>query len=371
MSLGFSRVGNITKKQKKQDCDCHGTLTIFRHHKKLSREVNVQAQGQLYAEDAINFPKSLSSSDPGSLLDVCSQITEHSGEGDVIIDASELTFIDPLGLAVLRATLDCQPREKCIHIRFLPKTMASYLTRMEFFQGLNVDGIDENDRNPNGEPDNCVELIQVLDQGQSEEIASRLIQAMTGLEHSAASDNPEQDACLRPIEYALKELLENALSHAKREGNQRASVWVACQHFRTSGKVRLAIVDNGCGFLATLRGHAELAENTDVAAIQAALVARVSCNRGPNLGFESESQNQGVGLTTTARIAAAADGHLVVISGNAWVHTERNDQFALEAGRWKGVAIAFTCSREKLPQVDIPSLLPHEDYVVDAEIQFD
>lgn len=331
----------------------------------------MQGQGQLYAEDAINFPQTLSSSDPSSLFDVCSQIAQHSGDSDVVIDASELAFIDPLGLAVLRATLDCQPGEKCIHIRFLPKTMASYLTRMEFFQGLNVDGIDENDRNPNGEPDNCVELIQVTDQGQSEEIASRLIQAMTGFPQNSATDSPEQDACLRPIEYALKELLENALSHAKRDGNHRASVWVACQHFRTSGNVRLAIVDNGCGFLATLKGHAELAENTDVAAIQAALVARVSCNRGPNVGFESESQNQGVGLTTTAKIAAAAEGHLVVVSGNAWVHTERNDEFVLQTGSWKGVAIAFTCKRERLPQVDIPSLLPHEDYVVDAEIQFD
>lgn len=328
----------------------------------------MQGQCHLYTDDAINFPKSLSSSDPGPLFDVCSLIAAHSG--NVVIDASELAFIDPLGLAVLRATLDCQPEEKCIHIRFLPKTMASYLTRMEFFQGLNVEGVDENDRNPNGEPHNCVELIQVVDHEQSEEIASRLVQAMTGQPNSAEK-NPELESCLRPIEYALKELLENSLSHAKREGNGRSSVWVACQHFRTSGDVRLAIVDNGCGFLATLRGHAELTESTDGAAIQAALVARVSCNRGPSVSFESESQNQGVGLTTTAKIAAAAEGHLVVVSGNAWVHTERNHQFEFQTSSWKGVAIAFTCKREKLPQVDIPSLLPQEDYVVDGEIQFD
>lgn len=321
------------------------------------------------SDDAIHFPKSLSESDPEALFRFCASL--NAGTGDVNLDASELCFIDPLGLAVLRATLECQPEGRTFYVRFMQSRMIKYFVRMDFFQGLSVEGIDvERGRNPEGEPDDCVELQRVVD-GQSEAIASRLVQAMIG----QTADNADQmmEACRRPIEYSLKELLENALSHAKKEGNFNASVWVACQHFRSNGAVRLAIVDNGCGFLATLKRHPALAEETDAAAIQAALIERVSCNRGPLVGYETDSQNQGVGLTTTAKIAGAAGGFLVVASGDAWLRTDlgQGSSSNLTDCPWKGVAISFHCNRDQLPQVDIPSLLPAVEDDVSDEISFD
>ncbi|AON05670.1 ATP-binding protein [Pseudomonas aeruginosa] len=322
-----------------------------------------------FSDDAIPFPSSLSESDPRALFDFCAKL--NAGVGDVHLDASALQFVDPLGLAVLRATLECQPAEKTFFIQFMQARMIRYFVRMEFFSGLRVEGIDvEQGRNPEGEPDRCVELIKVGD-GQSEAVASRLVQAMTG--QAADSDDPLTEAYRRPIEYALKELLENACSHAKKEGNGASSVWVACQHFQSNGVVRLAIVDNGCGFLATLKGHPALKDPTDAAAIAAALEARVSCNRGPLIGYETDSQNQGVGLTTTARIAHAASGFLVVASGNAWLRTDlgQTESSGLADCPWKGVAISFHCNRDQLPQVDIPALLPAVEDDVGDEIRFD
>ncbi|WJO23186.1 ATP-binding protein [Pseudomonas soli] len=321
------------------------------------------------SDDAIHFPKSLSESDPEALFRFCASL--NAGTDNVTLDASELCFIDPLGLAVLRATLECQPVGRTFHVRFMPKDMIKYFVRMDFFQGLSVEGVDvESGRNPEGEPDSCVELQRVVD-GQSEAIASRLVQAMIG--QTAENADPLMEACRRPIEYSLKELLENALSHARKEGNFGSSVWVACQHFRSNGVVRLAIVDNGCGFLATLKRHPELAEQTDCAAIQAALKERVSCNRGPLVGYETDSQNQGVGLTTTAKIAGAAGGFLVVASGDAWLRTDfgHDQSSSLIECPWKGVAISFHCNRDQLPQVDIPSLLPAVEDDVGDEINFD
>ena len=325
--------------------------------------------GHLHAEDAIYFPRSLSASDPEALFSLCSQITSRAG--NVVLDASDLVFIDPLGLAALRATLESQPPGKCVFVRYMHEQITFYLVRMDFFQGLNVEGINEDARNSGGEPFKCVELITVDDQEHAETIASRLVQAMTGRLYDADAEDSEFDSCLRPVEYALKELLGNSLSHAKREGGAGSSVWVACQHFESSDTVRLAIVDNGCGFLATLKSHKALQEPSHMNAIQVALMERVSCNRGPVLAYESESQNQGVGLTTTARIAAAADGHLIIASGDACFHTSAKSEFCLKKGPWKGVAIAFACRRDKLPHVNIPSLLPQDDFVVDSEIRFD
>jgi len=321
----------------------------------------------LITDQAIFCPKSLSAMAPQDVLTLCNQLL--AAGDNAVVDASILEFIDPFGLAMLRATLESS--NAMVHFRFMPGAVTKYLTRMDFFVGLEVEGIDtESDRDPQGDPDHCVELIRVQD-GNSEEIASRLIQAMTGMSGDSNQVDTELDDDRRPIEYALKELLENALSHAKREGNGGSSVWVACQHFTGSDYVRLAIVDNGCGFLATLHNHEKLTEKTHLAAIQAALTARVSCNRGPNVGYESDSQNQGVGLTTTARIAEAADGTLVVASGNAWVITARDHHMVMEDCSWKGVAIAFTCHRSKLHLVNIPRLLPDTEAVADAEISFE
>lgn len=321
----------------------------------------------LYSEDAVPFPESLSSSYPDAVFRLCSAINE--GGETVVLDASDLKFIDPFGLATLRATLESQPGGKKFFVRYMTAEMLSYLIQMHFFEGLEVEGIDKEiaENRGLGQANHCVQLMKVSE-GNSEQIASRLVYAMTG--ESGEQGGSRFDDCIHPIEYALKELLENALSHAKKDGNGNASVWVACQHFEDD-VVRLAIVDNGCGFLATLRGHQQLAEETDLAAIDAALTERVSCNRGPLVGYETDSQNQGVGLTTTARIAQAANGFLVVASGNAWIRTTVDLRKQLDDAHWKGVAIAFNCQRDQLPNVSIAALLPAVEGIADNDISFE
>lgn len=322
-----------------------------------------------FEEGVICFPPTLSSSDPCALIDFCDSIMR--SDGDLTLDASNFKFIDPLGLATLKATLEAQSDDREFEVQYMSRSMISYLVRMDFFVGLNVEGVDvESGRNPQGEPENCLELLKVTNTDQSEEVASRLVHAMTGIK-ADPSKAEEMEPYRRPLEYALKELLENALSHAKKEGNFDSSVWVACQHFASNGTVRLAIVDNGCGFLATLKDHAMLNEKTHGAAINIALIERVSCNRGPLLAYESDSQNQGVGLTTTAKIAGAAEGFLVIASGNAWLRTDCGAKGEFEGHGWKGVAIAFECNRDHLPKVDISALLPKVDGTLDEEINFE
>ncbi len=327
------------------------------------------SQSYMYQEDAIWFPRNLSSSDPHAIFDFCEKIM--NCKGDIVLDATNFLFIDPLGLAVLRATFEMLGDDRECYCRFMNTSMKSYLARMDFFEGLEVEGFDpEESRNPQGEPDNCVELTSVTNAQQPEVVASRIVHAMTGIK----DDETNADAMepyRRPLEYALKELLNNALSHAKQDGNLNSCVWVACQHFRATGSVRLAIVDNGCGFLATLKDHARLTETTDHAAIQLALIERISCNRGPLLAYETDSQNQGVGLTTTAKIAEAAEGHLVIASGDAWIRTFDKGEGKLDDCKWKGVAIAFQCNRELLPKVDVSTLLPDVDDTLDSEIRFE
>lgn len=107
--------------------------------------------------------------------------------------------------------------------------------------------------------------------------------------------------------------------------------------------------------LCELRGHPALHRETHMAAILAALQPRVSCNR--DLGLRADSVNQGVGLTTTQRIAASAGGRLYIASGDA-IHSATSFGHLTDGACWQGVAIALECRRQRLPDVHFRDLLP-------------
>lgn len=98
-----------------------------------------------------------------------------------------------------------------------------------------------------------------------------------------------------------------------------------------------------------------LRQPTHLAAILAALHPRVSCNR--ELGLRADSVNQGVGLTTTQRIAMSAGGCLYIASGDA-IHSSAAYCHLSGGIRWQGVAIGMECKRQRLPEVHVRELLP-------------
>lgn len=324
-------------------------------------------------ENAIVLPWGLGSKSPRDLFAVCSEI--ENCPQDIVLDASALSYVDPLGMATMRAMFEDQLTRKRVSIQFLSKDLTSYLARMDFFKDIDIEGVDlssvgkRNDRSGS-----LVEITKIHEHHQAEAAASRLARAITGRLTQSDPDAPvdehtgrnEYDSYRGPLEYSLKELLENSLTHARREGRISAAVWITCQFYPKLNIVRMAIVDNGCGFLATLKEHPEVQEPTDRHAIEAALKPRVSCNRGAMAKILG-SENQGIGLTTTAKIAGAAGGGLVIISGNGMHDTKR--QYSTELGdvRWNGVSIAFSCARDLLPTISISDLLPKDEPGIEEE----
>lgn len=301
-------------------------------------------------------------------MHVCGQVNR--APGNLVLDASQLEFVDPLGLATLGALLEPRASTSRIEMPWLPLRLASYMDRMNFFERCPIEGVEVPEMIRANAGDRLVELRQVTKREQSDQVASDLSRAIAGeltiADESAPRDEHsgqnEFDRYCHPLQYSLSELLLNSLTHARREGRWDASVWVAAQYYPSVGKVRVAIVDNGCGMLAPLRNHPKLGEKTHGAAILAALTPRVSCNREMELAIYGESANEGVGLTTTSRIAKAAKGHLLILSGDG-VHftigNGRNMTVAEPAG-WNGVAISMVCVRNALPSVAIKDLLPAE-----------
>lgn len=287
------------------------------------------------------------------------------GEGDTTVDASPLRFADPFGLAMLGATFFMMRQQgRQVRVCGLNADMAGYLNRMDVFEGVELVECAPHATGRNNRSDALVELTRLDNHNHVDDAAFRLAKSLVGGIPGVDPNEPPDamtgltafDLLMEPIQYALSELLENAMTHARRQGYRDACVWVASQYYPSSGTIRLGVVDNGCGFLATLRSHPDLRLETHHEAILTALRPRISCNRDLRMGMESV--NQGVGLTTTCRIVERADGRLVIVSGDA-VHDTRGRSGTM-AGRaaWQGVAIAMECRRDRLPGIRIRELLP-------------
>ncbi|WP_300340257.1 ATP-binding protein [Accumulibacter sp.] len=315
---------------------------------------------------ALLCPARLTVDRPDALVALCSAMLV--SEDDVLLDARALRFADPFGMAILGATFyQLQKSGRSARVSGLVEAVSGYLQRMDVFPGVElvdcapVRGIRRDRR------DALVELTRINQRGDVNTAAFRLANALVGSIPGIDLDESRDemtcvntaDRLIEPLNYALAELLDNAVIHGRRHNRQDARVWVASQFYPSRAMIQFAVVDNGCGLLETLRNHPPLRDakrKTHLAAILGALQPWVSCNR--ETGLRHDSANEGIGLTTTSRIAAKAGGRLVVASGNA-VHDPTLGSRELAAGTyWQGVALALECSRNQLLGVHVSDCLP-------------
>ncbi len=309
----------------------------------------------------------------------CESITD-SAEHVAVVDCSQLKYVDPFGIAMLGATFHLvQLQGRQIQVLNLSANLQGYLTRMDVFKDVKLVGDypvavgTRHDRSTE-----LVELTCLDDKNQVDDAAFRLAKTIVGqLDGIDPNEPPDEMSCMNtadrlaePIQYALSELLENALTHARRGGYPSSKVWVASQYYRRSGAIHLGVVDDGCGFLRSLEAHPSLKHKRDHEAILLALQPRVSCNRDQWLN-QPDSVNQGVGLTTTARMAQKSGGRMVIVSGSAMHDTSGRTGGLSSGAYWQGVAIALECQRKRLPEVRIRELLPPYDAKPPVALRFE
>jgi hypothetical protein len=324
-------------------------------------------------------PAYLTVKSPDSLIGLCG--TALAAEDSVMLDARALRFADPFGLALLGATFYMlQQRGQTVRVAGLTDAVGGYLQRMDVFEGVELVDCALPRGQRHDRTDALVELTRLDQRSQIDRAANQLAEALVGLMPDIDPNEPcDEMSCVNtadritiPISYALTELLNNAMSHARLKGHGDACVWVASQYYRSNGRLQLAVVDNGCGMLKTLREHAalrDLPRKTDLDAILAALRPRVSCNR--DLGIINDSTNQGIGLTTTARIAEHAGGRLVIVSGAGCHDPLGQSRRMANSARWQGVAVALECQRDALLNVRIRELMPPIEGMPPLHLRFE
>ncbi len=288
-----------------------------------------------------------------------------SGEDTIEIDASRVEYIDPFGLCMLAAVVNkLGEADISIRIRGVDPDVFEYLRRMDFLRQCRMDAKPSRPGARRDLSDRLVEVHRITDRREIDRSAARLARAVIGrITDIRLDDTPDEmsgksevDQVEHPLRYVFNELIENALTHGRGKGFNRASAWVAAQYYPSSGKMRLAVVDDGCGFLESLREHPELPEEAHAAAIEIALKAKVSRNR--DVGLAGDSVNQGVGLTVIREIALRADGCLALVSGDAWLADHpRNQRERRTVSEWQGVGAYVEVRRSRLQGINLVSIM--------------
>lgn len=319
---------------------------------------------------SICLPSLLKSSNYQECLVVASEIIKNTDEV-VLLDAGALYRVDPFGLSLLASTgSTLASRGQKVKIINLQPELSSYLSRMDLLNQpwILIEGLSSQGRNNLSH--SLVELRELSDKNEVDGFANRIADAILGnvigLDRNAEPDQmsgyTEWDRAREPLCYAFTELLNNALTHGRRNGYKKSTVWVSAQYFRATDQIAIGIVDNGCSILGSLESHPKLIAKTDAAALWLALEPRISCNR--DLGIFTETGNAGIGLTTTYKIAKEVDGAILIISGTAAIEDVPNshrDKTLEDLSQWQGTMLSLRLNRSKLMKIDFRALMPPRD----------
>lgn len=295
----------------------------------------------------------------------CGEISADS-RTDIVCDASDLQFVDPVGLCLLAATCHQLARAgKKLRLENVRPAIVDYLARMDLFKACGIE-YKENFIRYDRRSD-LVEICVADKAAEGEQLASKIATALVGAmpDYDPNAKPDEMTGFLPhehlhvPLHYIFSELLENALTHAKRAGYREARTWVAAQYYPQLDRIRLAVLDNGCGLLHSLERHPNLTEKSHAAAIHLSFEARVTCN--PDLEIRpKETVNQGIGLTVVREIVARGGGVLRLVSGDTLVEQKGDRRPRTRPiTPWQGVVLALEFKRELLRQVSVSQII-HE-----------
>jgi signal transduction histidine kinase len=121
------------------------------------------------------------------------------------------------------------------------------------------------------------------------------------------------------LAYALVELVDNVFSHAATDEIPAPNAWMVVQSYPSGDLVRIAVVDDGCGLLASLRGSVVDPPKSHREAAERAFVPFLSSKNAPSI--YAERKHMGLGLSVCRAICQRLDGRIYAASGNAWVES--------------------------------------------------
>ncbi len=264
-------------------------------------------------------------------------------------DFQEVRFYEPGALTALLAVLHAL-ESRGVAVTPLNHQIApafTYLRRMDFFHHC---GIDPMDTSPRRDATNRFVPLAAIDArsvGNVDRLAEQIAACI--FPELADKDDPELTGPFDHVAYAVTELSNNVLQHARAPG------FLMAQAYPRSDQVCVAIADYGIG----IRGSFEenkpdfwAPEMSELDAVRLALKPRVSSKLHVASGW-GQAVNAGVGLSILQELATVADGCFNLASGSGFHKSNHRDchEFPSETllpARFPGTVCAIQVSRAKL-----------------------
>lgn len=287
----------------------------------------------------ISLPPLLLTANVPSVLAVCAQLQE--AVDPVVCDASQLLVAEPMALCALVATLTRMQRfGRNVRVIGLTSKFKRQLETLDILgESLYVA---ESDKATGYQ--GTLHAYRVKSEQEGNDAGNRIAQTIATL---VSSSNEMRDALepsagsriFFPLAYIFTELIDNGLRHGRGRGYQHANVWLSAQFHPPKALIRIAVADDGCGFLATFQGREDLKVKSHADAIRAGFRPFTSSKR--DVGLFADTQHQGLGLTICRDLAARSDGEISVVSGNSWiVNPERHSERSRNAPYWQGAILS-------------------------------
>jgi hypothetical protein len=260
---------------------------------------------------------------PGLLLDVKPseglRVLDHVRHGgDVEFDASDLTVIQPVGACLLASAARATQRAgKRLILENWPPELKPLL------EGLGCPIEWGRQQEAPGKPQGPTLALSLPNEAAANKAVNELssrIAAFIPPEDRVAIDDHQglriYHAVQPALAHVLSELIDNVFSHARTVEFPTPMGWVAAQWYPQGDLVRVAVVDDGCGLLGSLRGHSPPPINHYDATILA-FQPHVSSKAEPRI--YAERRHLGLGLPISRDICRRLSGRIYGASGNALV----------------------------------------------------
>lgn len=283
------------------------------------------------------------------LLNSLSGLTQIPAEDECVLDFQDLRFYEPGALTAVLA---------CIHsmlgrnreVRLLNSEVCpafTYLQRMDFFRCCGITLPEHFRRREATGRFVPLETIASHTVGDVDRLAQSTAACL--FPALADSDDPTQTGPFDHVTYAVTELVNNVLQHARAPGLLMA------QSYPKSGQVCVAIADHGIGIR---NSFAETAPDfwdpamSELDAVRLALQPKISSKLHVASGW-GKAVNAGVGLSILKELAAVADGCFTLASGAGlyqWNHRDHREYptETLLPAKFPGTLCAIQVSQQKL-----------------------
>lgn len=288
----------------------------------------------------VDLPPLLLTANVSSIFDVCARLEDTPDP--VVCDACRLLVAEPMPLCALVATLSRMQRlKRDVRVVGLSPQFKRQLEHLDILsRSLHVP---EHERQ-SGYQGN-LHAYRVKSEEEGNQIGNLIARSLASLipssrpSASAAEPATRDQSLVFPLAYIFTELIDNALRHGRGRGYHASGVWIAAQYHPPLGLIRLAIADDGCGFLLTFQGRKDLQIRSHADAVRAGFRPFTSSKR--DVGLFADTQHQGLGLTIRRDLALRSAGNISVVTGNAWM---TDPEVASERSRvapfWQGSVLS-------------------------------